>query len=47
MALIDTLGTSLSVQLEGQATPRLDAPVGLLVQESEVSLFDMQSQERL
>jgi multiple sugar transport system ATP-binding protein len=40
-------GSTLSVQLEAQATPAMDSTVGLQMATSELSLFDAQSQERL
>jgi multiple sugar transport system ATP-binding protein len=44
---LNAQGTSLSVQLEAQATPAIDSTVGMQMATSELSLFDAQSQERL
>jgi multiple sugar transport system ATP-binding protein len=44
---LDAQGTSLSVQLEAQATPAMDSSVGLQMAPAELSLFDGVSQDRL
>ena len=44
---LDAQGTTLSVQLEAQATPAMDSEVGLQMAPAELSLFDAQTQERL
>jgi multiple sugar transport system ATP-binding protein len=44
---LNAQGTTLSVQLEAQATPAMDSAVGLQMAPRELSLFDAQTQERL
>ena len=44
---LNAQGSTLSVQLEAQATPAMDSTVGLQMATSELSLFDAQTQERL